>query len=320
MSRPLRLDFPGAYHHVMNRGAAHQVIFTTDEDRQRFLMGIQEVSSRWGLRVFSYCLMPNHYHLCVQTGETPLSRVMRHLDGVYTQRFNRIHRRDGPLFRGRYQAKLIEEDAYLLAVVRYIHRNPYSLGIPPATFSWSSWRAYGNRGGPAWLNTDFLLSYFGGDRKAFAQDMRRPPRAGEIAYDPTTCRTPYFGSEDFQGWLATQHTTTSSEREIPERRAVAPSLERCVQVVANVYQTTAAALTRGGRGQVNLARQVAMFTCREIQGASHPVIAASFGTQASTVSAVCARLRPALQRDHRLRRQWRRIHQTLRPQNQQPAT
>ncbi len=93
MSRPLRIQFPGATYHVMNRGLAAHPIFKTDADRATFLEGLGEVHARWGLQIFAYCLLRNHYHLCVQTPQVPLARIMRHIDGVYTQRYNRRHRR-----------------------------------------------------------------------------------------------------------------------------------------------------------------------------------------------------------------------------------
>jgi REP element-mobilizing transposase RayT len=97
MSRPLRIEYRGAHYHVMNRGAARQKIFLNDQDRQAFLDLLGQTSKMWGLQIYAYCLMDNHYHLLVETIDTVLSRVMRHVDGIYTQRFNRAHRRDGPL-------------------------------------------------------------------------------------------------------------------------------------------------------------------------------------------------------------------------------
>ena len=108
MSRPLRIQFPGAVYHVMNRGAARQPTFTDDRDCQAFLDTIAEAFRLWGIEVFAYCLMGNHYHLCLRTPKGNLSRVMRHVDGIYTQRFNRRHGRDGALFRGRYKAIVVD--------------------------------------------------------------------------------------------------------------------------------------------------------------------------------------------------------------------
>ena len=107
MSRPLRIEYPGAFYHVMNRGLARNRIFLNDSDRLGFLDLVGDICRLWGLGVYTYCLMDNHYHLLLQTSRGGLSRAMRHLDGIYTQRFNRRHGRDGPLFRGRYRAILI---------------------------------------------------------------------------------------------------------------------------------------------------------------------------------------------------------------------
>jgi REP element-mobilizing transposase RayT len=113
MSRPLRIQFPEAVYHVMNRGARRQSIFIDDTDYQAFFEIFSEANRLWGIEVFAYALMGNHYHLCLRTPKGNLSRVMRHVDGIYTQRFNRRHGRDGTLFRGRYKAILIEADEYL---------------------------------------------------------------------------------------------------------------------------------------------------------------------------------------------------------------
>src|SRR5881296_3396831 len=129
MARPLRIQFPSAVYHVMNRGTARQVTFLSDEDYGECLKTLSEAHSLWGIEVFADCLMRNHYHVCLRTPKGNLARVMRHVDGLYTQRFNRRHGRDGTLFRGRYKAILVDANEYLTAVVRYIHLNPVEVGI-----------------------------------------------------------------------------------------------------------------------------------------------------------------------------------------------
>jgi REP element-mobilizing transposase RayT len=124
MARPLRIQFSGAVYHVMNRGTARQATFLQEQDYEAFLKTLAEAHVLWGVEVFAYCLMSNHYDVCFGTLKGNLFRVMRHVDGLYTQRFNRCHGRDGSLFRGRYRAILIDADEYLAAVVRYIHLNP----------------------------------------------------------------------------------------------------------------------------------------------------------------------------------------------------
>ena len=108
MSRPLRIEYPGAWYHVMNRGNNFQKIFLDDADKKQFLKLLGETCEMWKIRVHAYCLMDNHYHVLIETPVIGLSRAMRHLNGIYTQRFNRKNKRDGVLFRGRYRAILVQ--------------------------------------------------------------------------------------------------------------------------------------------------------------------------------------------------------------------
>ncbi len=129
MSRPLRIDYPGAWHHVMNRARRGSELYHDDEDYKVFLSLIQETSAIFHMNVSAYCLMPTHYHLLIQAEEGNLSRCMRHLNGVYTQKYNSRHNCDGAFFKGRYKSVLVQEDSYLLQLVRYIHRNPLKAGL-----------------------------------------------------------------------------------------------------------------------------------------------------------------------------------------------
>jgi putative transposase len=129
MVRPLRIEYPGAWYHVMNRGASRQKIFHNFNDFQLFLDLLSETSVRYQIQIHTYCLMSNHYHLLIHTPYANLGKAMRHLDGLYTVRHNRSFGKDGPLFRGRYKAILIEADNYLLHLSRYIHLNPVEAKI-----------------------------------------------------------------------------------------------------------------------------------------------------------------------------------------------
>ena len=106
MSRPLRIQYPDAWYRVMNRGRRGESVFHNGTDYLGFIELLKESVEMWQVRIAAYCLMRNHYHLLVQTPEANLSRCMRHINGVYTQRFNRSHSCDGQLFRGRYKSIL----------------------------------------------------------------------------------------------------------------------------------------------------------------------------------------------------------------------
>jgi len=129
MSRPLRIEYPDAWYHVMNRGRRGEVVFSDADDFAAFVRLLEQSVELWDIRISAFCLMSTHYHLLLQTPLANLSRVMRHINGVYTQYYNRAHGCDGALFRGRYKAILVEEEGYLLELVRYIHRNPLQAGV-----------------------------------------------------------------------------------------------------------------------------------------------------------------------------------------------
>ena len=113
----------------MNRGRRGEEIFAGKNDYTAFIDLLKELVENYNIKIAAYSLISNHYHLLVQTPDANISRSMRHLNGVYTQRFNRIHNCDGQLFRGRYKSILVEGDSYLLELVRYIHRNPLEAGL-----------------------------------------------------------------------------------------------------------------------------------------------------------------------------------------------
>ena len=142
MARPLRFEFPGALYHVTSRGNACQRVFHHDEGREMFLAILAWVVARFRWRCHAYCLMDNHIHLLIDTPQPNLSRGMRQLNGVYTQRFNRRHRRVGHLFQGRYKSILVEKEGYLLELARYIILNPVRVKMVKTLerYPWSSYR------------------------------------------------------------------------------------------------------------------------------------------------------------------------------------
>ena len=124
MARPLRVEYEGAFYHVMNRGLERREIFQEERDYEKFLELVEDTHRQYQFKVHSYCLMPNHYHLYIETPQGDLSQGMRHIDGVYTQVYNKRRRRVGPLFQGRYKAIVVEKENYSLEISRYIHLNP----------------------------------------------------------------------------------------------------------------------------------------------------------------------------------------------------
>ncbi len=163
MARPLRIEFAGALYHVTSRGDRREAIFEDDTDRETFLAVLAAVVDRYNWICYAYCLMTDHYHLLVETVEGNLSKGMRQLNGVYTQASNRRHGRVGHLFQGRFKGILVDKDAYLLELSRYVVLNPVRAKMvrSPERWRWSSYRTMiGEAPVPGWLAADGLLSQF----------------------------------------------------------------------------------------------------------------------------------------------------------------
>ena len=189
MPRGPRLDVADALYHVIARGVERRPIFRDDQDRRDFLRRLAVLSGEEEVRVFAFALMDNHFHLVVQRGQRPLGSLMRRLLTGYSGTFNRRHRRVGHLFQNRYQAVLCDANAYLLALVRYVHLNPVRAGVvaDPLRYAWTSHAAYMRPHTPEWLETRTVLGMLGSRRayRKFIADGvgqgRRPELSGVAA-------------------------------------------------------------------------------------------------------------------------------------------
>lgn len=176
MARPLRIEFSGALYHVTARGNARQNIYEDDQDRLAFLDALLSCTKTYHWQCHAYCLMSNHYHLLIETGDATLSKGMRHLNGTYSQLYNKRHKRVGHLLQGRHKAILVEKESYLLELARYIVLNPVRARMlhHADEWPWSSFRATaGLTPEPPFLTTEWILQAFGNtlsqSRTAFAQ-------------------------------------------------------------------------------------------------------------------------------------------------------
>ena len=280
MARRLRIEYPGAVYHVMNRGGSRHKIFIDKPDYQAFINTVGEIHDRWRVELFAYCLMGNHYHACLRTPEGNLSRVMRHLDGLYTQRFNRRHRRDGALFRGRYKAIVVDREAYLAQVVRYIHLNPLEAGLveEPQAYEWCSHRFYLRpKQAPKWLRLEEVMSEFSniagfhrfvleGNDKALADFYKRGRQS------------PVLGTEQFRERLLEKPVRVEREHPRHERIAIRPSVEKVLATLAQTYEMRVEDLLRGKRGKDNEPRKVGMYLVKELCDLKLREIALQFGT------------------------------------------
>jgi len=312
MPRPERIEYENAVYHVMNRGRGRQMIFHGDDYYHAFAGALSEAHRRFGVLIHAYCLMGNHYHLLLQTPRANLSRIMRHINGVYTQRYNRLKDSDGTLFRGRYKALLVEDDAHALYVSRYIHRNPIEMKKPKVErleqYPYSSYPAYINKTkAPDWLETKFLfglegsLRRYAGMKRFVGQDI---DETTESLYQKA--RWPMvYGGESFRNWI---YDVKLPEKSAPEKAALVtntPSLEHVLSSVGHYYKKTRQELVtlRRGKGTQNMPRNVAIYLCQEIAEKKLREIAPVFGlSHANSASYVTSRVRKRLKEDRALGR------------------
>lgn len=237
MARPLRLLVPDGVYHVMSRGNARQDIFSDDRDRRRFLTTLGSVTERSNVHCHAYCLMANHYHLLLETPDANLSLAIRQLNGVYAQSFNLRHGRVGHLFQGRFEARLVEKETYLLVVSRYIVLNPVraKLVSRPSDWSWSSYRAHaGWVQPPTFLTMDWLLAHFDTTDRPTAQEAyRRFVQEGQRDSKRTLTDLPILGSDAFVARFRGALSSVAGLNEIPrvQRFAGRPTLQQRSPVI-----------------------------------------------------------------------------------------
>ena len=308
MTRPLRIHYENAYYHVMNRGRGRQLIFPTDAYYEDFIRGLGESHQRFGVECHAYCLMSNHYHLLLKTPRANLSRAMRHIDGVYTQRHNRRRKTDGSLFRGRYKAIVVDADSYLLQVSRYIHRNPIELRKPLvqqlSDYSWSSYPAYIDyTEAPVWLYKGTVYDVLNSRQKYAA--YRRFVEQGNDQETTRFYQRPHtpvvFGDAAFKKAVYKEAAVSQevSQRQWQQRVPVSTIITQ----VARYFDISEDEIchAKRGQGQRNIARAIAMKLGQERGGATLNELAQAFNVgHYSTISQTIARFNQLLTQNEEL--------------------
>ncbi|MCC7575499.1 MAG: transposase [Methanomethylovorans sp.] len=298
MSRPLRIEFPGAFYHVTSRGNEQKDIFKSEADREKFLTYLGSAAERYGAVFHAWCLMTNHYHLMIETPEGNLSRIMKHINNSYTNYYNIKRKRAGHLLQGRYKAILIEADAYAAELSRYIHLNPVKAKMVPSPeeYMWSSYRFYAEENGPSWLSTGFVLGYFGTEQGEQRRNYRTyvmeavgrkcpDPLAGSIA-------STILGSEDFVRDIREKYLEgKGSDRDVPALRELTLRPD-----IAKIREGAEKAFPENGR----LARSSGIYLCHRFSGARLKEIGDLYGISLSGVTQAARRFEEAMKKDRGL--------------------
>ena len=277
MARPLRIEFPGAIYHVTSRGDRREAIFEDDQDRDAFLTVVAQATERFDAVILAYCLMDNHYHLVVHTRRGNLSRFMQQLNGVYTQIYNRRHLKVGHLLQGRFKGILVDENAYLLEVCRYVDLNPLRARMvrDPGKWRWSSYRAHtGNVISPAWLDTPAVHGYLlGRDANTAADRSRAALRYAALVaagkgvklWDEALAQQIFLGGPEFvERMQALIENDKGHAKDIPrlQRRAVAKPIDYYLKRNKDRDAGIRAAVTEGQHSMTDIGKVLGLTVSR----------------------------------------------------------
>lgn len=306
MSRPLRIEFADAVYHVTARGDRREAIFEDDGDRATLLRILGDAMLRFDARILAFCLMGNHYHLVLRTRRANLSQLMRHTNGVYTQAFNRRHTKVGHVFQGRFKAILVDSDAYLLQVCRYVDLNPVRARLidDPTAWRWSSCRMHlGIDQPPAWLDSTILLAQSLGRNLLTTQDLHAARRryaesmaGGRDAqlWTQALRQQIYLGDEQFVARMQSQQSPGATD-DASDHPLMMPSHPRAGVVPR---EQTRPPLTLQHWLDAMPTREHALHQAHMVGGLSLTAMARELGLSVSRVSRLVARAERLTQQGH----------------------
>jgi REP element-mobilizing transposase RayT len=294
----------------MNRGRRFEKIFADDRDYEMFVDLLKEASEMWKVNIAAYCLMSNHYHILLQTPDGNISRTMRHINGVYTQRFNRKYSHGGQLFRGRYKSILVGEDSYLLQLVRYIHRNPIKAGLVTTlnSYKWSSHKGYLSIAQKwNWLHKTLVFSLLTKNKEEWIKKYRQFVSIEEddniTQVIEAKKRPSILGSESFIDWVKGKYYKYRKDEDIPESKLLDPSLKLIIKIVCEYYAVDEKDLYKSRRGLYNEPRNVLIYLTKRLRQDNMKQIGKEFDIEkSSSVSSIVERVKKQLQTDKSLKK------------------
>jgi len=316
MSRSWRIEYAGALYHLLSRGNEGGDIFKEQKDRNLFLCTISEFSERFDIDVFAYVLMDNHYHLLVRTRNANLKKAMHWFGTTYTQRFNRRHFRSGHLFQGRYKSMIVQNNAYMLQLSCYIHRNPLRAGIVKrlADYPWSSYLAYAyDRKVPPWLSTDLILSQFEKQHrhKQYRQKVQKYAKEEKRLWEDLRHGI-FLGSKRFVEKIRKDYLPSETAPGIPQQTQMAKKLDpiRVLRSAQRVLECDIQRFVQAGRvsGTDKDNRDILIYLLWKTGSLSNNEIGQLFGVSYSAVSHVVRSLKSRMQEDQKLEAKLNRLY------------
>ena len=314
MARPLRIQYPGAMYYVTCRGNERKEIFRCDQDRKEFLDLLAQSVNIYNIKIYSYVLMNNHFHLLVETPLGNLGEFMRHFNIIYTSYFNRKHRRSGHLYQGRYKSILVDKNEYLSVLSRYIHLNPVRTKRMTGgtkeervsyllNYQWSSLPGYlKEKKREGFIDYGTVLSEYGGDnpkgRESYKKRILNDITSGLDVKDKIIGQS-VLGSDEFISWIKERFVKGRKDRESSSMRALQRHRVKD-DILKAIEKETGKSLDEIKRER-GVLKHVAMDLLYRLGGLKGVEIGEMFEVDYSTVSVGRKRLRDRMQKDRALR-------------------
>ncbi|MFH1714842.1 MAG: transposase [Elusimicrobiota bacterium] len=309
MTRPLRIEYNGAYYHIIVRGHRKESIFYTDIDRITFLKNLQETKDKYSLEIYAFVLMDNHYHLLLETKKGELSKAMHNLNTSYANWFKKKNNLVGSIFQGRYKGILIEDEKYMLAVSAYIHLNPIRAGIINYgnMYKWSSYMNYCNKGNKneRLVNTDLILSCFK-NKKSYKEFINDLYKKG-IGKDDIYGKNAIVGNEEFRDNLKERIKVDKRKKDITEysnyKDIVGMNKKNIISIMERLYGVKSCDIRIKKRG--NIYRKIYVYGLRKYTSLSIKEIGEDLNEKYKTISKYYTNFLKLIEKEKKVRKQVR---------------
>jgi REP element-mobilizing transposase RayT len=311
MARQLRIEFEGAFYHVTSRGNRRERVYFEDGDRKKFLEILKRTKERYGYHLHAYVLMDNHYHLILETPRANISQIMQNINTSYTVYINKKHRRSGHLFQGRFKSIVVDKDAYLGTLSRYIHLNPVRAAMvqKPEDHRWSSYISYiDSPEKNTIVDTADTLSIFSEKSrqavKAYKNFMDSGIGTKDNPFDDVEAGI-LLGRASFKERIKALLDVRKDDEEIPQIKQLRNSIpiNHVIQGCCNYYGKGREELLQRRSGQ----RAMAIYLSKALSGRKNIEIGSYFGIKGPAVSNIVKEMEGRMESEKKMRKEVEQI-------------
>ena len=304
MARPYRLQVENYLYHITSRGDGRKKIYISKYDYEKFLEYIKQAKEKYKFYLYSYVLMPNHYHLLIGPTQANLSQIMHYINGSYTTYYNIKRRRNGHLFQGRYKSIVVDKDSYFLELTRYIHLNPVRAKMvdSPEKYRWSSYHGYRRRNGDGYIDKDQVKNTLDMTESQYRQFVFDGIGKKVAPFEKLYAGFILGGVKFVKETLGDLKEQVES-KEFSYRKALRVNIDEdeILRAVAKTYKRSTEEIRRM-KNRPLPERKIAIYLLKRFTGLTNPEIGERFGITFSAVSKAAKDAVELIEKDQLVRR------------------